>query len=108
MEGLDKKLPNFGHRFQSPAPQTIGIHRHPAPADDAHSLGVRRDFNSRAGFLKDRRRKKSEADPEHFGQLNSLLLSADTEEGLWERSEQTCAIAAGSIRVDASTVGEAL
>jgi hypothetical protein len=108
MEGFDKKLPNFGHRFESPAPQTIGIHRHAAPADDAQSLGVRRDLTGRARFLTHGRRKKSEADPEHFGQLNSLLLSAGTEEGLWERSEQTGAIAAGSIRVDASTVGEAL
>ncbi len=108
MEGFDKKLPNFGHRFERPAPQRIGVYRHPAPADDAQSLGVRRDFNGRAGFLNHGRRKKCKADPEHFGQLNSLLLSAGTEEGLWERGEQTGAIAAGSIRVDASTVGEAL
>jgi hypothetical protein len=108
MEGFDKKLPNFGHRFESAAPQAIGIHRHPAPADDAQPLGVRRDFNGRAGFLNHGRRKKGEADREHFGQLNSLLLSAGTEEGLWERSEQTGAIAAGSIRVDTSAVGEAL
>jgi hypothetical protein len=108
MEGFDKKLPNFGHRFESAATQGIGIHRYPAPADDAQPLGVRRNFNGGAGFLNHRRRKKGEADPEHFGQLNALLLSAGTEEGLWERSEQTGAVAAGSIRVDASTVGEAL
>src|ERR1700730_14013982 len=38
MEGFDKKLPNFGHRFESAAPQTIGIPRHAAPADDAQPL----------------------------------------------------------------------
>jgi hypothetical protein len=108
MEGFDKKLPNFGHGFERAAPQGIGIHRHAAPSDDAQALGVRRNFNGRAGFLSDGRWKKGETDPEHLGQLNSLLLSAGTEEGLRERSEQTGAIAAGSIRVDASAVGEAL
>jgi hypothetical protein len=35
-------------------------------------------------------------------------LSAGAEESVWERSEQTGAVAAGSIRVDPSAVGEAL
>jgi hypothetical protein len=34
-------------------------------------------------------------------------LSAGAEEGLWERSEQTGAVAAGAVGVDTSAVGEA-
>jgi hypothetical protein len=105
MEGFDKKLPNFGHRFERAAPQRIGIHRHPAPSDDAQPLGVRRGFNGRAGILNHGRRKKGEADREHFWQVNSLLSSTGAEESLRERSEQTGAVAAGSIRVDSSAVG---
>jgi len=108
MERFDEKLPDFRHCFESTAAQRIGIHGHPAPPDDAQPLGVRRRFNGRAGFLNYGGRKKGETDRKHFGQLNSLLLSAGPKEGLWERSEQTGAVAAGSIGVDPSAVGEAL
>jgi hypothetical protein len=108
MEGFDKKLPNFGHRFESAAAQRIGIHWDPAPSDDAQPLGVRRGFNGRAGILHHGSRQKGKADREPFGQLNSLLLGAGTEEGLRERSEQTGAVTAGAIRVDSTAVGEAL
>src|SRR5260370_20970416 len=85
----------------------MGVHRHEAPADDAEAFGVRGRFNGGAGFVDDGRRKKGEADGEHFWQLNSLLLSAGAEEGLWERSEQAGTVAAGAIGIDATAVGEA-
>src|SRR5216683_1553240 len=107
MEGFDEELPNFGHGFQRAAAQRIGVHGHAAPSDDAKTLGVRGGFNGGASFVDDRRRKKSEADGKHFWQRNSLLLSARAEEGLWERSEQTGAVAAGAVGVDTSAVGEA-
>jgi hypothetical protein len=108
MKWLDEKLPNFGHRFQSAATQRIGIHGHAAPADDAQALGARGEFNGGAGFVNGGRRKKGKTDREHFRQVNSLLLSASAEKGLRERSEQTGAVAAGSVGVDSATVSEAL
>jgi len=108
MEGFDKKLPNFGHRFESAAAQRIGIHWDLAPSDDAQPLGVRCGFNGRASIFHHGSGKKGKADREHFRQLNSLLLSAGTEEGVRERGEQTGAVTAGAIRVDSSAVGEAL
>jgi hypothetical protein len=107
MERFNKKLPNFGHGFQRTAAQRIGVDGHTAPPNDAKTLGVGGGFNGGTGFVDDGRRKKSDADREHFGQVNSLLLSASAEEELWERSEQTGAVAAGSIGVDATTMGEA-
>src|SRR5258708_24336472 len=108
MKGSDEELRNFGHGFKRGAAQGIGVHGQAAPADDAQALSVGSGFNGCAGFLNDGRRKKGEADREYFGQLDSLLLGAGAEEGLWERSEQTGAVAAGSVRVDTSAVGEAL
>jgi hypothetical protein len=108
MEWFNKKLPNFGHRFQRSAAQRIGVHGHAAPADDAEAFGVCGGFNGGAGFVDDGGRKKGEADREHLGQINSLFLSAGTEESLWERSEQTSTVAAGAIGVNSSAVGEAL
>ncbi len=45
MKRLDEKLPNFGHGFKRAATQGIGVHRHPAPPDDAQALGVGSGFN---------------------------------------------------------------
>jgi ribose 1,5-bisphosphokinase PhnN len=108
MEGLDEKLPNLGHGFKRAAAQGIGIHWHAAPSDDTQPLRVRRGFHGRARFLNHGSREKGKTDREHFRQLDSLLLSAGAEESLRERSEQTGAVAARSIRVDSSAVGEAL
>jgi hypothetical protein len=108
MKGLDEKLPNFRHGFKSTAAQGIGVYRNAAPADDAEALGVRGGFNGRAGFVNHGGGKKSEADGERFGEFNSLLLSAGAEESLGERSEQSGAVAAGSVRVDSASVGETL
>src|SRR5438132_12645643 len=107
MERLDEKLPNLRHCFQGAAPQRIGVYGHPTPDDDAEVLGVRGDFNGWTRFVNDGRRKKCKTDGEHFRQVDSLLLSAGAEKGLRKRSEQTGAVAAGSVRVDASTVGKA-
>src|SRR5439155_8805355 len=108
MEWFDEKLPNLGHRFKRAAAQRIGIHRHAAPSDDAEALGACGGFHGGAGLVDDGGRKKGKANREHFGQVNSLLLRAGAEKGLRERSEQAGAVAAGSIRVDSSAVGEAL
>src|SRR5438132_12858254 len=102
MERLDEKLPNLRHCFQGAAPQRIGVYGDAAPADDAEALSVRGDFDGCAGFLHGGRRKKGKTNREHFGQINSLLLSAGAEKGLRKRSEQTCSVAASSVRVDAS------
>src|SRR5260370_22206621 len=107
MKRFDEELPNFGHGLKRAEAKRIGVHGHAAPADDAQALSVGSGFNGCAGFLNDGRRKKGEADREYFGQLDSLLLGASAEEGLWERSEQTGAVAAGSVRVDTSAEGEA-
>jgi len=108
MKWLDKELPNFGHRFQGAATQRIGVHGHAAPADDAQALGVRGDFNGCAGLFNDGRRKKGKANPEHFRQINSLLLSAGAKEGLRERSQQASPVAAGSVGINSTAVSEAL
>jgi hypothetical protein len=108
VERLDEKLPDLGHGFESAAAQRIGVHGNAAPADDAETLGVRGSFDRGAGIVNLGRRKKGEADCERFGEFNSLLQSAGTEEGLRERSEQTGAIAAGAVGIDTTTVGEAL
>src|SRR5438309_11679103 len=107
MEGLDEKLPNLRHCFQGAAPQRIGVYGHTTPADDAEALGVRGHFHGCAGLVNSGRSKKSKTDGERFGQVDSLPLSAGAEKGLRKRSEQTCSVAAGSVRVDASTVGKA-
>src|SRR5260370_15484777 len=108
MKRFDEKLPNFRHRFKRAATQGIGIDRHAAPPEEAQPFTVRSGFNGRAGFLNLRRRKKGKTDPEDFRQINPLLSSAGAEEGLWERSEQTGAVAAGPVGVDSSAVGETL
>src|SRR5207302_9479895 len=108
MEWLDEELPNFRHRFLGSATQRIGIHGDAALAAHAQALGVRGDFNGCARFLNGGRRKKRKTYGEPFGQFDSLLLSTGAEEGLRERSEQTGAVAAGSVGVDSASVGETL
>src|SRR5207245_1275575 len=108
MERLDEKLPNLRHCFQGAAPQRIGVYGDAAPADDAEALGVRGDFNGCTRLVNSGRSKKSKTDGERFGQVHSLLLSTGAEKGLRKRSEQTCSVAASSVGVDASTVGETL
>src|SRR5467141_461053 len=108
MKRLDEKLPNFGHGFKSTAAQGIGVYRNATPADDTEALGVSGGFDGRASFIKHGGRKKGEADGEHFRQLDSLLLRAGAEESLGERSEQSGAVAAGSIGINAAAMGETL
>src|SRR5713226_329841 len=108
MKRFDEKLPNFRHRFKRATTQGIGIDRHAAPPEEAQPFALRSGVNRRARFLNLGGRKKSKTDREHFRQINPLLSSAGAEEGLWERSEQTGAIAAGPVCVDSSAVGEAL
>jgi hypothetical protein len=108
MEGFDEELPDFGHRFESAASERIGIGGDAAPADDAQPLGVGGGFDAGAGFGNFRRRKKGKSNGEQLGQPNSLLLSAGAKEGLWERCEQTGAIAAGAIRIHSTAVSEPL
>ncbi len=76
--------------------------------DDAEALGVGGRFDGGAGFVEDGRGDKSEANSEHFREFNSLLLCASAEKTLGERSEQACAVAAGTIGINAAAVGEAL
>ena len=108
MEWFDEELPDFGHGFERAAAQGIGVHRDGAPTDDAKTLGVRSRLNGRAGIVKHGGRKKGEADREHFGQLNALLLGTGAEERLGKRSEQTSAVATSPIGVNATAVSEAL
>src|SRR5947207_15744949 len=107
MEGLDEKLPNLRHCFQGAAPQRIGVYGDTTPADDAQALGVRGDFKGCTRFVNDGRRKKCKTDSEHFGETKCLTWSAGPEKGLRKRSEQTAAVAAASVRVDASAEGKA-
>ncbi len=108
MEGLDEKLPDFWHRLERAAAERISVGGNAAPADDAEAFGVGSGFDGGAGFVEHGGRDKREADGEHFGQFNSLLLSASAEESLRKRSKQSGAIAAGTVGINASTVGEAL
>src|SRR5882757_5338909 len=106
MEKFDEKLPDFRHRFERAAAERIGVGRNAAPADDAEALGVGGGFDGGAGFVEHGGRDKREADGEHLREFNSLLLGASAEESLRKRSEQ--AGAAGTVGINASTVGEAL
>src|SRR6266478_5345888 len=71
-------------------------------------MARRRIAKFRALFLEHGGRDKREADGKHFGKRNALLLSAGAEKSLGKRSEQTGAVAAGAVGINASTVGEAL
>jgi hypothetical protein len=108
MERLDKKLPDFRHGFERPAAQRIGVHGHPAPSNDTQPLGICSDFDGRPCFLDHRGRQKGKPDRKHLNQLNSLLLGSGAEKRLGERSQQPCAIAAGSVRVNSAAVREPL
>src|SRR5260370_27749968 len=108
MKGLDEDMTNCGLGSGGAGTKGISMHGDGAPADDAQALGAGGDFNGGAGLVNGGRRKKGKTDREHFRQVNSLLLSASAEKGLRERSEQTGAVAAGSVGVDSATVSEAL
>jgi hypothetical protein len=108
MEWLDEELPDFRHRFERAAAERIGVGRNAAPADDAEALGVGSGFDGGAGFVEHEGRDERKSDGKQFGEFNSLLLGAGAEEGLRERSEKACAVAAGAVGVDAATVREAL
>src|SRR5260370_9121947 len=108
MKRFDEKLPNFRHRFKRAATQGIGIDRHAAPPEEAQPFAVRSGFNGRAGLLNLGRMKKGNTDREPFRHIEPLTSNAGAEEGLWERSEQTGAVAAGPVCVDSSALGETL
>lgn len=108
MERLDEELPDFRHGFEGAAAEGIGVHGNATPAENAEALGVGGGFDGGAGFGGFRGGEKREADGELFGQFNAKFLRAGTEVGLWKRSQEAGAIAAGSIGVDSAAMGEAL
>jgi hypothetical protein len=108
LEGLDEKLTDLRHGFESTPAKRVGVDGNAAPADDAQALGIGRRFDGGASFVNDGSGKKRESDGKEFGEVDSLFLRASAEEGLRKRSEQTGAVAAGSVSVNTATVGEAL
>jgi hypothetical protein len=107
MEGLDKKLPDFRHGFESAAAERVGVDGNAAPADDTETLGVGSGFDGGPSFVNNGSRKKSETDSEKLREGDSQLLGAGAEESLRKRREQTGTVAASSVGINAATMGEA-
>jgi len=76
----------------------------PVLEEQGCTLRLRR--SARLLFFRGRSERKAQADTRAAGSVNPGWHGP--EESLRERSEQTGAVAAGSIRVDSSAVGEAL
>jgi hypothetical protein len=103
----DVELPNFRHGFESFAAERIRVGGDAAPAEDAEALGVGCGFDCGFGINGGGSGKKGEAEAEDLGEVNALLLRAGAEKIVRERGEEACAVAAGSVGIDAAAVGEA-
>jgi hypothetical protein len=108
MKRLDKKLPDLWHGFQGLAAQRIHIYRDPPPPRHAQPLGISSSFDCRASFPSRCSRQKRRAHGKNFGQLNPFFLRAGAEKTLWERGEQSGAIAAGTIGIHSAAVRQPL
>jgi hypothetical protein len=107
VKGLDEKLPDFWHGFERAAAERIGVYGNATPTDDAEALGVSGGLDGAAGFIHFGNGKKSETYTEHFWKINALLFRAGAKERLWERGEKTGAVAAGTVGVNSTAMGEA-
>jgi hypothetical protein len=100
-------LPDFGHRLESFAAERIRIGGDATPAEDAEALGVSGGFDRGFGVDSCGGREKSEAEAEDFREVDALLLRTGTEKIVRERGEEARAVSAGTVGINATTVGEA-
>ena len=108
MQRLNKKLPDLRHRFERFASQRIHVHGNAPPTHHPQLFTIRRDINGCAEFHFRGSRKKRKSNPKMFRQLDLQFLRALAKELLRQRSQQSGAIAAGAVRVHATTVRQPL
>src|ERR1700675_4985017 len=82
------------------------MYRYAAPADHAKALGIGSGLDGGARLCGGRSGEKGKTKAENLGKFNAMLLRAGTKEIVRKRGEQSGAVAAGAIGVNATAVGE--
>jgi hypothetical protein len=108
VERRDVKLPNLGHGLERFAAERVRVGGNAAPTEDAEALRIGGGFNSGARFVRRGGREKCETEAENFGEVDALLFGTGAKEFVRERSQKACAVAAGTIGIDATAMGETL
>src|SRR6202790_5141120 len=104
MKRFHKELPELRHGVQSQTSEAGRFRGHAAPPDNAKAFERRGVFDGSARLLLRACREKTKAQAKCFRELNSLLVGARAEERLRQREQQARAVAARSVRIDATAM----